>query len=180
MWSYSEADTSGSKSHEFLLRVGTTYGDTVKITPHLLMNYSYQDLRMRNGTQLINTRRSDDKPYTLDGLDSRYKPQWWGVGGGATLSYKQLDLSAETFVGRYYAKQIWNLRNIERDHNAEAAGVRYSISYGVDLSDNLILQYKAVKERFTNTAAGRQGRYKMINNVDHDELTQSLGLAIKF
>lgn len=112
------------------------------VAPLVGFSYHRQDLRIREGNQVI--------PPTgpFPGLDSKYRADWYGPWAGLDLSYRfdklRLSASVEGHLAEYEAEADWNLRDdfqhpVSFEHTADGQGIIVTVEGDYAVTDNVAI-----------------------------------------
>jgi hypothetical protein len=142
-WSRSISESTGDEMWDFSTGVGYAFilsHNRLMVAPLLGYSFSKQNLRIKNGNQVISTRSPAPAVGPLSNqLNSTYFARWMGPWIGCDLLYRkdkrrpddlamQFGLSAELHYADYYGEGNWNLRGDLRhpksfEHDAEGYGI---------------------------------------------------------
>lgn len=142
-WSRSINESTGDEMWDFSTGIGYAYillHERLLVAPMLGFSFSKQNLRIKNGSQVVSTRSPAPAVGPLSSqLNSTYFARWMGPWIGCDLLYRvgkrasdymamQFGLSAELHYADYYGEGNWNLRsdfNHPRsfEHDAEGYGI---------------------------------------------------------
>ncbi len=153
-------DLSGGGGYSFYFAQ-----DRFSVTPLIGLSYHKQNLRIKNGTQVIsgvNPFPGDNPPPVgplSSQLNSTYFARWWGPWIGVDLRYRpkmrptvrnaiELRLSVELHWADYYGEGNWNLRSAFQhpksfEHEADGFGISVTAQWLIKLADHWNLSLTA-------------------------------------
>jgi hypothetical protein len=142
-WSRSISESTGDEVWDLSTGIGYAFllsHDRLLVAPLLGFSYSKQNLRIKNGSQVVSARSPAPAVGPLSSqLNSTYFARWIGPWIGCDLLYRvgkrdseklsmQFGLSAELHYADYYGEGNWNLRSDlshpkSFEHDAEGYGI---------------------------------------------------------
>jgi hypothetical protein len=152
-YSRSNNSSDGDNVGDFSMAIGinTLTEGAIQISPLFGYAYSWQNVRMTNGYQTINTRNNKTGPFS--GLNSTYKASWQGPWLGVSLRSEfspewSILGNLEYHLLTYSGEGNWNMRDdldhpVSFEHSANGEGYNYSLGLAFSPDDQIhfILKY---------------------------------------
>jgi hypothetical protein len=177
-WSRSISESSGDEMWDFSTGVGYAYilfHDRLLVAPMVGFSYNKQNLRIKNGAQVVSTRApAPDIGLLSSQLNSTYFARWMGPWIGCDLLYRkekrnpndlsmQFGLSAELHYADYYGEGNWNLRSDLNhpksfEHDAEGYGICISGEWMLTLTPHWDLNLAAAYQ-YWDTGTGTDRKF---------------------
>jgi hypothetical protein len=211
-WSRSVSDTKGDELYDISGGAGYSfnfYQDRFTVTPLIGLSYHKQNLRIKNGTQVVseaNPFGTGDPPAVgplSSQLNSTYFARWFGPWLGVDLKFKpkmsprvrhamEVRLSLELHRADYYGEGNWNLRSDFQhpksfEHEADATGITITAQWMVQLVDRWHLTITANHEDWS-TDAGTDRKFlsaggtstTRLNEVNWESTSLMVGVTYGF
>jgi hypothetical protein len=177
-WSRSVSESTGDEMWDFSTGIGYAFilaDDRLLISPLLGYSYSKQNLRIKNGYQVVSAGSPAPAVGPLSSqLNSTYFARWKGPWIGCDLLYRvgnrnpdalpmQFGLSAELHYADYYGEGNWNLRGDLNhpksfEHDAEGYGICISGEWTLALTPEWNLDMTA-NYQYWDTGTGTDRKF---------------------
>ena len=188
-------DISAGAGYRFDLPL-TSNGGRLQFIPLLGYGLNFQNLRARNGTQILSEYGNSMPLGPFDELDSTYEASWKGpwIGFDLILGFSDKHNLSGSFGfhwSSYEAEANWNLRDdfdhpISFEHSADGTGITASLSYSYDVSESwywtMGFDYKNFNaESGKDTTYFYDDSYSVItfNGADWESYSLLLGIGFK-
>jgi hypothetical protein len=174
------------------------------VAPMVGLSFNKQNLRIRNGDQVVSTRSPAPAVGPLSSqLNSTYFARWFGPWIGCDLLYRmgkqhpdylamQFGLSAELHYADYYGEGNWNLRSDlghpkSFEHDAEGYGICISGEWRIGLTPRWNLNLTA-NYQYWDTGTGTDRKFlaaggtavTLLNGVTWSSSSFMVGASYQF
>lgn len=211
-WSRSISESTGDEAWDISAGGGYAFfllKDRLTLSPLLGLSYHKQNLRIKNGTQMlsgVNPFGGSNPPPVgplSSQLNSSYFARWFGPWIGCDLSYKpkmqapiyhsmEFRLSLELHWADYHGEGNWNLRSdlrhpISFEHDTTGFGIAISGQWLINLSEHWDLTFTASEQDWSTDSgtdrkflAGGGTSVTRLNEVNWSSISIMVGTAYHF